>query len=162
MYWITQINWRDIRDVSYEENIPWRLLAAIVRVESNGDDYATRYEEHYKYLFKVKEFAQENGITILTETIHQKTSWGAAQVMGAVAREFGFDEELPRLCGKNSLIYACKLIKRLASKYSQREDIIAAYNSGTPIRNTSGKYKNQEYVDKVMKAYIELEQLKGF
>lgn len=162
MFWITNINWREIKDVASEENVPWRLLGAIVKVESGGDDFVTRYEDHYKYLFKVAECSQDNGITAGTEIIHQKTSWGAAQVMGAVAREFGYEDHLPLLCGKLSLVYACKLIKRLASKYTHKEDIIAAYNAGSPVKTTDGKYKNQEYVDKVMRAFVELEQLKGF
>lgn len=162
MLWITNINWREVKDVATEESVPWRLLGAIIQVESGGESHATRYEDHYKYLFKVNEHASDNGITVGTEIIHQKTSWGAAQVMGAVAREFGFDDHLPLLCGKQSLVYACKLIKRLASKYNQREDIIASYNAGSPIKTTDGKYKNQEYVDKVMRAFVELEQLKGF
>ena len=70
--------------------------------------------------------------------------------MGALLRELGLKGPIfQALDEKTNLEYAAKFLKRLATRYSERDDIIAAYNAGSPIKNLNGVYKNQHYVDKV-------------
>jgi len=148
--WVMRLPWSIIEDVSDEQNVPKNLLAAIIQTESSNNKWAVRFEPHYKWLYKTKENAAANGITEATETVFQMTSFGLCQLMGALLRELGlkgpifqaFDE-------KTNIEYAAKFLKRLASKYKERDDIIAAYNAGSPIKNLNGVYKNQQYVDKV-------------
>lgn len=148
--WVLRLPWSIIEDVADAENVPKNLLAAIVQTESSNNKWAVRFEPHYKWLFKTKENAQANGITETTEKIFQMTSFGLCQIMGAVLRELGlkgpifqaFDE-------KTNLEYAAKLLKRLAGRFKERDDIIAAYNAGSPVKTLNGLYKNQQYVDKV-------------
>lgn len=148
--WVFELPWNVINDVATRENVPANLLGAIVFTESGGNSLAARFEKDYKYLFESKRFARETGVTETTEMMLQMTSWGLCQVMGAVARELGVVGPLLNILDpETNLTVACKLIKRLAAKHSQRDDIIAAYNAGTPVKTIDGKYRNQAYVDKV-------------
>ena len=148
--WIQKLPWDVIEEVSQEQNVPSAILAAIVQTESGGNRHAIRFEPHYKYLYKTKENAQENRITEATETVMQMTSFGLTQVMGAVARELGLKGTIFQLLEPEvNLTYCALLLKRLAKKYTQKDDLIAAYNAGSAIKGMDGKYKNQQYVDKV-------------
>lgn len=148
--WVFDLPWDVITDVASRENVPVTLLAAIVFTESGGNRYAARFEKDYKWVCQTKKFALEAGTTETTEMMLQMTSWGLGQIMGAVARENGLGGPLLRLLDPEiNLTIACKLIKRLAAKHSQRDDIIASYNAGTPVKTIEGKYRNQAYVDKV-------------
>lgn len=148
--WIQRLPWDVIQDVADAENVPANILGAIVQTESSGDRFAIRFEPHYKYLFKTKENAQDNRITEATETVMQMTSFGLTQVMGAVARELGLKGPIFQLLEPQvNITYCAKLLKRLAKKYTQKDDLIAAYNAGSAIKGMDGRYKNQTYVDKV-------------
>lgn len=148
--WVFRLPWDLIEDVASEHNVPKELLGAIIQTESSNNKYACRFEPHYKWVYKQKDHARDNGITEATELVFQMTSWGLCQVMGAVAREFGLKGPIFQLLDeKTNMEYACKLIKRLASKHKEGNDIIAAYNAGSPIKDLKGNYKNQSYVDKV-------------
>lgn len=148
--WVMRLPWNLIEDVADAENVPKNLLGAIVQTESANNKWAIRFEPHYKWLFQTKENARSNGITEATETVFQMTSFGLCQIMGAVAREYGLKGTIFQLLDeKTNLEYACKLLKKLASRHTERNDIIAAYNAGSPIKGLNGRYKNQEYVDKV-------------
>jgi len=144
-----RLPWQLIEEVSDQENVPKNLLAAIVQTESSNNKWAVRFEPHYKWLYKTKENAKDNGITETTETVFQMTSFGLCQLMGAVCRELGLKGPIFQLFDeKTNLEYCAKLLKRLATKYKERDDILAAYNAGSPIKGLNGVYTNQAYVDK--------------
>ena len=148
--WIQKLPWDVIEDVADAENVPATIIAALVQTESSGNRFAIKFEPGYKYLFKTRENAQDNKITEATETVMQMTSFGLTQIMGAVARELGLKGTIFQLLEpETNLTYCAKLLKRLAKKYTQRDDLIAAYNAGSAIKNMDGQYKNQQYVDKV-------------
>lgn len=136
-------------------DLPPDLVAAIVQVESAGDRFAIRHEPAYQWLWNVHtnepfrpargsagdrlpptSFPAPRGTTALTEWIGQQTSWGLMQVMGAVAREFGFKGHFPGLCSPlEGLHYGCKLLARLRDKHLDRHGwagVVDAYNDGTP------------------------------
>lgn len=152
--WARRLPWSTIDDVADTENVPKNLIGAIIQTESSGNKFACRFEPGYKYLYKPKEFAKDIGITEATETIFQMTSWGLCQIMGAVARETGLKGHIFQLLDEQiNIQYCCKIIKKLAQRYTERDDIIAAYNAGIPTKQLNGLYKNQVYVDKV-KLYL--------
>jgi hypothetical protein len=149
--WIARLPLDVIYDVASEQSIPWPLLAAIVQTESGGNKNAARFEPDYKYLVVPDKYAREQGISQLTELMFQKTSWGLAQIMGGVAREHGFQGSLIELVEPElNLTLACKHIQKLSNRWKDRADFIAAYNAGSPVKQLDGKYKNQQYVDKVL------------
>lgn len=126
------------------------LVMAIIQVESGGQCWAMRHEPGWKLFVSPGMFAVKNGINEHTECIMQATSFGLMQCMGAVARELGFKDPLPKLCFPElGVMYGCLKIHALHAKYNKMEDIIASYNHGHPeIKN--GSYVNQSYVNKVM------------
>lgn len=157
--WIQRMPWDVIQSVSETERVPAKILAAIVQTESSGNRFAVRFEPGYKYLYGTKENAIDNRVTEATETVMQMTSWGYCQIMGAVARELGLKGPIFQLLEPEvNLRYCAALLKRLARKYSQRNDIIAAYNAGSAIRSMDGRYKNQAYVDRVNGYLADLEE----
>ena len=152
-----------------------KIVKSIIVVESSGKTYAQRYEPNYIYLWDCKSqkpymlsnrskipddfYAQaKNGSAMSTRETEfhgQKTSWGLMQVMGAVAREYGFDGYLAELCIPNiGIDYGCRhfssYVKRYRHSQTALHDAIAAYNAGSAVRMDDGKYRNQVYVDKVL------------
>ena len=145
-----------INKTAKEFNIDPKLIAAICVVESEGDTWSLRYEGGWKTFLTTKYWANMVKISDSTERICQQCSWGLMQVMGTVARELGMKDDLTQLCRPDiGLFYGCKKLKTLLNKYDT-ESAISAYNAGTPKRNSDGKFRNQEYVDKVLKAWSEI------
>jgi len=157
--WVLKLPWEIIEEVADGENVPSQLLGAIVQAESGNNKWAVRFEPKYKWLYKAKELAQDQGITEQSEIALQMFSWGLSQVMGATARELGLRGPLFQLLDeKTNLEYAAKVLKKLAGRFKSGDDIIAAYNAGFPVKTITGKYKNQGYVDRVND---NLEAIKG-
>lgn len=155
--WMKQLPWNMIVSAAKMNDLDENLLAAIIMQETAGGSWKSRYEAEFKYLLKPVEFAIARGISEATETIHQKTSWGLMQIMGAVAREIGFRGDLPELARPGvGLKWGCIKLKTIADKYgrSSHADIAAAWNGGSVQRNASdGTYRNQKYVVAVMRYY---------
>ena len=146
--------------------LPPPLVRSIIKVESSGNQYAIRHEKNFKWLYKPENFA--SGIlTLNTEKNSQKISWGLMQLMGATARELGFEgvylSEL--LKPEINIKYGCKYLSGLRKRFSENpesecnfvddisifdDNMIAAYNAGSPRRKENGDYVNQEYVDKIL------------
>ena len=109
----------------------------------------------------------------LIELLMQQTSWGLLQIMGAVARERGFRDWLTELCDPAvNLEWGCKHLRWMldhagsfnirASTQWQNADLAAAWNGGARIMEfvnakPTGRYKNQSYVDRVVRAMVNYE-----
>lgn len=137
------------KTASVQEDIPWEVIYAICMTESSGNEFAIRHEAHYRWTV---------GDNLdLGERLGQKTSWGLMQVMGAVAREYGFAGQFSGLWDpQTNMAYGVKHLKKLKARHGTWPHAIAAYNAGTPII-TEGKYKNQQYVDKVLANWTAVE-----
>jgi len=168
------INSTLIARIATEEGVDPKLVSAFIQIESSGNAYAWRTESAYRYLWDVKNNRPFRKLTPTelnnevapgdfyapvgsrnTEWIGQQASWGPMQVMGAVAREFGYTRHFPELCGEDGIRIGCKLLRKLVDKHHTRygmEGVAAAYNAGTPTL-TAGRFTNQAYVDKIMLAY---------
>lgn len=148
--WILNLPWDKIKEASDDFKIDYRIIGAIVSVESNGNTFACRYEKNYKWVTELDHFANINHITKITETKLQKMSFGLMQIMGATARDVGFSGPLTKLCDPDEgLFYGCKYFRRLIDKYVNVQDAIAAYNAGSPRLDDCGNYINRDYVEKV-------------
>jgi soluble lytic murein transglycosylase-like protein len=145
-----------VKSVAVRFNVDPELVDALVIVESSYNPWALRYEEHFHWLTNAELYAINNRITTATETQCQKFSWGLCQIMGGTARSLGFGGPLTKLMDPElNTVYACKYLGKLASKYPALDDMIAAYNAGSPRKGDNGAYVNQGYVDKVKKAMAE-------
>lgn len=147
-----------IEDVAKLHGLDPKLIEAIVFTESNGDNWATRYESHWRYFHKTVEHARRLRITEMTERKLQMFSWGCMQVMGSVARELGFLGHLQEMSSnpKLALEMGCKHFKNFLKKYHNAPDAIASYNAGSPRKIDNGMYRNQAYVSKVLTKWDEL------
>lgn len=129
------------------------VLAALVQQESSGMTDAIRYEPDFPYLWDVEKKAPFRGAlnpktfpsirpcSGATEWMAQKTSWGCAQVMGAVARELGYtgtflSELIEPTIGVE---YGARLLSRFLHKYDL-EDALSSYNAGHPITGNRDTY----------------------
>lgn len=140
-----------IADVANKEGIDPDLLLAICTVESSLDPYAVRYEPAYKWVVSPREWASQMRLSVATEETLQKTSYGLAQIMGGVMREYGFSGKL-QTCLLNPAIplsYSAKHLKNYFRRYGTEVEVIAAYNAGSPRKTKGGLFENQTYVDKV-------------
>ena len=162
-----------IESAAARHALPALLIAAIVQQESGGNPWAWNPEPHYRYLWDVRRrapFRQLSSAEISSERPPadfpviagdrdqewwaQQASWGLMQVMGAVAREWGYREPyLPALCDPETNIeYGCRHLLGLRQRHFRGHGwsgVIAAYNAGSPRLGDDGKYVNQQYVDEV-------------
>lgn len=141
---------------SYQLPIP--LVTAIVQVESNGDPWAVRYEPGFydKYIAP-RPVRGKPPCTSQTEARLLACSFGLMQIMGATARAVGFDGVfLTELCQPAiGLDYGCRYLAKLFRLHGGihgPEGVVAAYNAGSPRRNSKGTWVNQDYIDKIQKA----------
>lgn len=159
MIWIIKEFRKEILKHSYKYKLNPKLIVAIIKAESSGDEYAIRFEPHFKYEYDADKMAYMNFITKDTERILQKCSIGLMQLMGCVARELGYKENL--LCLTNpsdGIEVGCQKLQQLSKKYELLTDVVSAYNAGS-VKFPGGPYKNYQYVEKVMKYFRECPQV---
>ena len=145
------------REAAIRHQIDPNWVYAIIQKESSGISSAMRYEKNWKYLARPDFYADRLNITTDTEIQLQKFSYGLMQIMGSVAREYGFADSLALLIDPfRSLEYGCRHLKNFRRRYPLGRDWIAAYNAGTPRKNPDGTYSNEEYVKKVVEYWSDL------
>lgn len=145
------------KDLIQEEigtlDIDWKLIAAIIMVESGGNPYAMRFETVWRYhlpLGQMIDISQMIGCSLETERMGEATSWGLMQVMGTVAREYGFRGWFTELCDPRlGIKYGIKHLQSKRVKYGSIQDAVSAYNAGNVRKTPGGMFENQRYVDKV-------------
>lgn len=124
------------------------IVYGICQKESNFNPLAIRYEPDFKYHVNFYPV----GCSKATEDILQKFSFGIMQIMGCVLRELGYDKVLTDILTdlECQLDYSCKHLSKKISKYGEF-DGIASYNSGSPVKTSTGLLVNQKYVTDVLK-----------
>lgn len=123
-----------IQEMGQRYGIEPAWIKAHIKQESNWDVNASRFEAH-----------------------KGDASWGLMQLLLATAREVLGDPSLtttqiiqPRI----NIEAGTKFLSSLWRRYGNMRDAIAAYNAGSPrLSKETGKYVNQDYVDKVTKNY---------
>ena len=144
-----------IQSAARLHGLPVRLVKAIVEVESGGNPWAVRYEPMF-----YSRYIQGKGVRGIfpcsnaTEERLRAHSFGLMQIMGATAREVGFQSAyLTELCEPDvNLEWCCRYLSGLVKKHGGVEPAVAAYNAGSPRKGIDGRWVNQAYVDKVRKA----------
>jgi hypothetical protein len=143
---------REIEAFALKHALSADLLEAQVVVESGGNPWAWNPEPRYRYLWNVRSqrpFRQPTDFELMSETPPndfpclagdcdqewwgQQASWGLMQVMGALAREYGFKGPyLTQLCDVNvNLDIATAYLSRL-SRWANGDatKMLAAFNAG--------------------------------
>lgn len=145
-----------IRNAATNHVLDYRLVGAIVQMESGGIPYRTRYEKAWGNFLTPDTYAKMLGITRDTEAMAQAHSYGLMQIMGATARGLGFKGYLSSIVLSDiGLDWGCRYLAIQFDRF--KKDIhqtISSYNAGTPsYDHISGKFQNQSYVDGVMACY---------
>lgn len=136
-------------------DLDYKIMDAIVQVESSWNPWAVRYERDFIYLHSTIKYAQKMRCTAETEAIMQQTSWGLGQIMGGSARYMGYEGPIPALTDPAiNLHYTCLYFAKNCKKYSKVEEQIASYNAGSVIYTQKGVLHNRSYVDKVLRAMV--------
>lgn len=120
-----------IAEAARKYNLPFELIKAVIRVESDFIPTATRYEENIK-----------------------KTAYGLMQILYDTATWMLGDKSLTvneLMTPVVNINAGAKYLKYQYDRYNGNiNKTIAAYNSGTvKISKTTGNFINQAYVDKV-------------
>src|SRR4051812_22278793 len=109
-----------INEMSKKYGIEPAWIKAHIKVESNWDTNASRYEAG-----------------------HNDSSWGLMQLMLATAKEVLQDSNLSistLLQPRVNIEAGTRYLSQLWSRFGNMRDAIAAYNAGSPRLNSSGKY----------------------
>jgi hypothetical protein len=137
--------------------VNYRLMMAIIEVESSWEPYAVRYEKDSSSAAQPEYLAKINGTTRETEMQLQKFSWGIGQILGATARNIGMRGPMPSLCNTEiGAFWSAMYLKKLCCRYPTLADQISAYNGGSSLKRSDGTYANAEYISKVNKVLKEL------
>jgi len=127
---------------------PDAIVFGWVEQESSWKTYATREEPAFYNRYIKDDYAGRR------EAWQLAMSWGLLQVMGATAREMGFEGKyLSQLCAEPALglFFGIKYLRHQKERgdgtWSQA---LAAYNGGLG-GNRTAPYRRQEYVDGVIR-----------
>lgn len=107
------------------------LVCSLVEQESNWNPWAVRYEKGFfnNYIVPIIDSHHLSS----TESVMRATSWGLMQVMGEVAREYGFGGTfLSELCDPDmGLEYGCKKLSSEMGRVGNNvEAALFKYNGG--------------------------------
>ena len=147
-----------INTTARRHGLPPELVRAIVQIESGGRPWACRYEPaFYERYIASKEVKTWRPCSGQTEARLRACSFGLMQIMGATARETGFDGVfLTELCDPAvGLDYGCRYLAKLARLHQERHGwagVVAAYNAGSPRKVADGRFVNESYVNKIRDA----------
>ena len=144
-----------IRAAAARHQLPLALVRAIVRVESSEDPNAMRYEPaFFERYVRQKGHRVWPGCSRPTEERLRAFSFGLMQIMGQTAREVGFQGAFltALLDPATNLDWGCRYLVTLYQRHSDSEAVAAAYNAGSARKGPDGRWRNQEYVDKIRRS----------
>jgi soluble lytic murein transglycosylase-like protein len=119
------------RAVAVAHGLEPALVCAVIEQESAWNPWAVRYEPGFLSRYVAPLYTA--GKLSATEAYTRSMSWGLMQVMGQVAREFGFAaDSLPELCDPGTGIeFGCRILaKRMARARSDVSAALLAWNGG--------------------------------
>ena len=119
------------RQIACEHKLEPALVCAIIEQESAWNPWAVRYEPAFLSRYVAPLYTA--GKIGATEAYTRAMSWGLMQVMGQVAREFGFKESsLPELCDPATGIeFGCRILAaRLSRARGDVPAALLAWNGG--------------------------------
>lgn len=162
-----------VRDAAMRHNLRVELLLGVVEKESGFNPWAWNPEPRYRYLWDVKRGQPFRKLTVFESASEippedfpclagdpdqefwgQQASWGLMQVMGAVARELGFEGKyLTELSDPYTCIEfgSLKLRHLLTWADGDERHALAAYNGGPGNNPLDGVLKNAAYADDVLR-----------
>ena len=122
------------RKIAGEHSLDPALVCAVIEQESAWNPWAVRYEPGFLSRYVAPLYTA--GKLSATEAYTRSMSWGLMQVMGQVAREFGFKEaSLSELCDPAvGIEFGCRVLRaRLAKAKGDVPAALLAWNGGADI-----------------------------
>jgi soluble lytic murein transglycosylase-like protein len=119
------------RQIAREHAIDPALVCAVIEQESAWNPWAVRYEPAFLSRYVAPLYTA--GKLSATEAYTRAMSWGLMQVMGQVAREFGFKEtSLSELCDPATGVeFGCRILSaRLARAKGDATAALLDWNGG--------------------------------
>jgi soluble lytic murein transglycosylase-like protein len=119
------------RRIAAAHDLDPALVCAVIEQESAWNPWAVRYEPGFLSRYVAPLYTA--GKLSATETYTRSMSWGLMQVMGQVAREFGFaGDSLAELCDPATCVdLGCRILaKRLARVRGDVPAALLAWNGG--------------------------------
>jgi soluble lytic murein transglycosylase-like protein len=119
------------RRVAVEHDLEPALVCAVIEQESAWNPWAVRYEPAFLSRYVAPLYTA--GKLSATEAYTRAMSWGLMQVMGQVAREFGFKEtSLTELCDPAAGVeFGCRVLAaRMARAKGDVSAALLAWNGG--------------------------------
>lgn len=112
------------RDIAVAHGLQPELVCAVCEQESGWNNWAIRFEPAFK-----AKYVDPLGLSP-TEGTARSFSWGLMQLMGEVARELGYKDNLAKLCDPaTGLEWGCRLlVKKLEG--SSVHDGLQRWNGG--------------------------------
>jgi len=122
------------RQIAGEHGLDPALVCAVIEQESAWNPWAVRYEPGFLSRYVAPLYTA--GKFSATEAYTRSMSWGLMQVMGQVAREFGFKEaSLAELCEPAMGVdFGCRVLAaRMAKVRADVPAALLAWNGGADI-----------------------------
>jgi soluble lytic murein transglycosylase-like protein len=122
------------RQIACELVLDPALVCAVIEQESAWNPWAVRYEPAFLSRYVAPLYTA--GKLSATEAYTRAMSWGLMQVMGQVAREFGFKEKsLTELCDPATGIeFGCRILAaKLARAKGDVPAALLAWNGGADV-----------------------------
>jgi len=119
------------RRIAAEHALDPALVCAVIEQESAWDPWAVRYEPGFLSRYVAPLYTA--GKLSATEAYTRSMSWGLMQLMGQVAREFGFeDASLAELCDPATGVeFGCRVLAaRLKRARGDVPAALLAWNGG--------------------------------
>jgi soluble lytic murein transglycosylase-like protein len=119
------------RHIACEHALDPALVCAVIEQESAWNPWAVRYEPGFLSRYVAPLYT--TGKLSATEAYTRAMSWGLMQVMGQVAREFGFKEaSLSELCDPETGIeFGCRILAaRMSRAKGDVPSALLAWNGG--------------------------------
>ena len=112
--------------------LDYALVNALIATESGFNPCVIRYEQDYKYLFKIEECRRLIGCSLDTMINMQKCSWGLGQIIGAVAYEMGLQNWATKLLDPElNIHFVCEYLQNIIKnkKPKNPQEVYAIYNA---------------------------------
>lgn len=128
-----------IDQISVEHKLPPEVVTAVICRESNGNTFATRWEQAIFLKVSQRDRGSLSGFvprevvcTVFTEKHLRAFSWGLMQVLGETARVFGLKGDIGQLVVPAiGIEYGCRVLaNKLTVSNGSIEQALLKYNGG--------------------------------